>query len=386
MQGSAQVNELSNSILDITLTYGSSYGLGVDSSPGTSQGFRYTYFEFDLPWLTINSCNSGQTTHYSSWRTGGHSWRDDRCDRRSSTRFRLYYDTNYFERQLNEGGSARTVNSGHYIRFRVVGSFTIDDSTSPDSYYVSAVHYSRERDNYYAYVSDCGRCSYSCDYYNCWCNTCSYRSFSWESRQAFTGSSSARYDEQASAGSAGATLLSYRSGILSELNFYLIGAATSIGGSNLLVGLLEGSWSNNNPFPYTYNSDFGAQIDCLCSASTSTASTVFPAATCYRYLQGNPFITVDVSISSGGNVRCYFPGFMVPNSNFDVQVGIMNEQVRFDFFESLNLYYLSNGGTESVSSYSYSTQISLSDNMYSSSNRQTGTSQSYSLTMNNFGN
>lgn len=89
--------------------------MGTDHSPGTAQGFLYTYFQFDIPWLTINSCNNYQTTHKSSWNTGGHSWKDNGCSKQSSNRIRLYYNSNYFEKLLNDGGSARTVNSGLHI-------------------------------------------------------------------------------------------------------------------------------------------------------------------------------------------------------------------------------------------------------------------------------
>jgi hypothetical protein len=101
MNGDAEVLSVSSSQIEIKLTYRSSYGLGNDYSPGAAQGFYYTYFEFVLPWLTINSCNTGQTTHISSFRTGGHSWNDTGCERRSATRFRLYYNAYYFERRLN---------------------------------------------------------------------------------------------------------------------------------------------------------------------------------------------------------------------------------------------------------------------------------------------
>ncbi len=60
-------------------------------------------------------------------------------------------------------------------------------------------------------------------------------------------------------------------------------------------------------------------------------------------------------------------------------VGIMSEQMNYNWYETFNLYYKNTGITVSGSSYSYSTSLTYSDNLGTGA---TKSSLSYSLTVN----
>lgn len=86
------------------------------------------------------------------------------------------------------------------------------------------------------------------------------------------------------------------------------------------------AFTNNNPFPYTSNSEYSAEIDCKCVLATTgtisiTSSTTYVTPRCIRYLPVLTDSTMDASVgisinvSAGQDLRCYFPGFMTTSSS-----------------------------------------------------------------------
>lgn len=86
------------------------------------------------------------------------------------------------------------------------------------------------------------------------------------------------------------------------------------------------SFTNNNPFPYTSNSEFAAEIDCKCLVVTTgtlsiTSSTTYLTPRCVRYLPSltdsamDPSVGISIDVSAGQDLRCYFPGFFTTSSS-----------------------------------------------------------------------
>lgn len=91
--------------------------------------------------------------------------------------------------------------------------------------------------------------------------------------------------------------------------------------AELLIELAGNTHYPTNPFPYTDSSESSAYVECLCvssaSAFTVSYSTSYTPGNCTRHLISghNPLITVRYNSNAGTSLRCYFPGFIVPDSS-----------------------------------------------------------------------
>jgi hypothetical protein len=91
-------------------------------------------------------------------------------------------------------------------------------------------------------------------------------------------------------------------------------------GSFLLFQLGDGqSYSGNNPFPSTRNSDLAAYIDCKCVVGSSisvSAGTNYQNPTCIRYIMSgyDPSFSVYIDVPQGQSLACFIPGHYTSSS------------------------------------------------------------------------
>lgn len=115
-------------------------------------------------------------------------------------------------------------------------------------------------------------------------------------------------------------ILSRQRGVETELSITISNMQTNVGptyGSFILFHSDNNpTHANNNPFPATRYTDIAAYIDCKCVVGSSisiTASTTYQEPACVRYIMPGyePAFSVYLDVTTGQNVQCYFPGYVV---------------------------------------------------------------------------